>query len=99
MAKTKEVLIAVKEEAIEEVASDLPTLELTPEQKVQRDYDAAMDSVNLINAGKPEDWFGTDEEWADCIARNKEHLQIQLDKGADYYGDLDLTPFEDAVAA
>ena len=29
-------------------------LELTPEQEVQRNYDAAMDSVNLLNAGKPE---------------------------------------------
>ena len=26
-------------------------LELTPEQEVQRNYDAAMDSVNLLNAG------------------------------------------------
>lgn len=75
------------------------TIELTFKQEVQRNYDAAMDSVNLINAGKPSDYRGTDEEWADCIKRNKDHLQIQLDKGADYYGELDLTPFEDAIAA
>ena len=71
----------------------------TFEQTPQRDYDAAMDSVNLINAGKPADWFGTDAEWDDCVARNKEHLQIQLDKGSEYYGELDLSPFEAAVAA
>ena len=43
-------------------------LELTPEQEVQRSYDAAMDSVNLLNAGKPEDM--TDAEWQDTVKRN-----------------------------
>ena len=70
-------------------------LELTPEQEVQRSYDAAMDSVNLLNAGKPEDM--TDEDWADTVKRNKEHLSIQIAKG-DYYAGYDLKPFEDAVA-
>jgi hypothetical protein len=69
-------------------------LELTPEQKVQQSYDAAMDSVNLLSAGKPE--YMTDEDWVDTVKRNKDHLQIQLDKG-DYYAGYDLTPFEDAV--
>ena len=69
-------------------------LELTPEQEVQRSYDAAMDSVNLLNAGKPENM--TDEDWADTVKRNKEHLEIQIAKG-DYYAGHDLTPFEDAV--
>ena len=70
-------------------------MELTKEQEVQRSYDAAMDSVNLLNAGKPEDM--TDEDWADTVKRNVEHLEIQIAKGAQYYGSLDLTPFEDAV--
>jgi len=69
-------------------------LELTPEQEVQRSYDAAMDSVNLLNAGKPEDI--TDEDWADTVKRNKEHLEIQIAK-SDYYAGHDLTPFEDAI--
>jgi hypothetical protein len=69
-------------------------LELTPEQEVQRSYDAAMDSCNLLNAGKPEDM--TDEDWADTVKRNKEHLEIQIAKG-DYYAGHDLTPFENAV--
>ena len=68
---------------------------LTPEQEVQRSYDAAMDSVNLLNAGKPEDM--TDEDWADCKQRNIDHLTIQLNKGSEYYGDLDLSPFEKAI--
>ena len=70
-------------------------LELTPEQEIQRSYDAAMDSVNLLNAGKPEKM--TDADWADTVKRNKEHLEIQITKGAEYYGEHDLTPFENAV--
>ena len=66
---------------------------VTPEQ-VEQSYNAAMDSVNLLNAGQPEGM--DDAEWADCVKRNKEHLQIQLDKG-DFYAGYDLTPFEDAV--
>jgi hypothetical protein len=70
-------------------------LELTSEQEVQRNYDAAMDSVNLLNAGKPE---GVDDtEWADIVKRNKEHLEIQIAKGAEFYGEHDLTPFVEAV--
>jgi len=69
-------------------------LELTPEQEVQRSYDAAMDSVNLLNAGKPEGM--SDEDWADTVKRNVEHLKIQIAKG-DYYAGYDLTPFQDAI--
>ena len=69
-------------------------IELTPEQEVQRNFDAAMDSVNLLNAGKPEDM--TAEDWADTVKRNKEHLEIQIAKG-DYYAGHDLTPFQDAI--
>ena len=68
--------------------------ELTHEEQVAKDYAAAMDSVNLLNAGKPEDM--TDEDWADTVKRNKEHLEIQIAKG-DYYAGHDLTPFEDAI--
>jgi hypothetical protein len=68
--------------------------EVTAEE-VQRSYNAAMDSVNLLNTGKSENM--TDEDWADTVKRNKDHLQIQLDKG-DYYAGYDLQPFKDAVA-
>lgn len=61
--------------------------ELTIEQ-IQKHYSAAMDSVNLINGEKPESM--TDEEWADTIARNKEHLKIMLAK--DFWTDEDLEP-------
>ena len=69
-------------------------LELTPEQEVARSYRAALDSCDLLNAGKPEDM--TDEDWEDCKKRNIDHLNIQLAKGAEYYGTHDLTPFEKA---
>ena len=69
-------------------------LELTPEELVAKNYLAAMDSVNLLNAGKPKEM--TDEEWADTVKRNKEHLEIQIAKG-DYYAGHDLTPFTNAI--
>ena len=71
-------------------------IENTPTaEEIQRNYDAAMDSVNLLNAGKPKEM--TDEEWADTVKRNKEHLEIQIAKG-DFYAGYDLKPFEEAVA-
>ena len=68
--------------------------EVTAEEIAQH-YKAAMDSVNLLNAGKPEDM--TDAEWANTVKRNKEHLEIQIAKGAEFYGEHDLTPFVEAV--
>jgi hypothetical protein len=70
-------------------------MELTKEQQVEKDYSAALDSVALLQAGKPQEM--TDEEWADTVKRNKDHLAIQIAKGAEYYGTNDLTPFENAV--
>jgi len=65
--------------------------ELTLEQ-IEKHYSAAMDSVHLINGEKPKSM--TDEEWAECIARNKEHLKIMLAK--DFWTDQDLTPLQQA---
>jgi len=67
-------------------------MELTLE-RIEKHYSAAMDSVNLINGEKPESM--SDEEWADCIARNKEHLKIMLAK--DFWTDQDLSPIEAAA--
>jgi hypothetical protein len=68
------------------------TEEITTEQIAQH-YSAAMDSVNLINAGQPEDM--TDEDWADTVKRNKEHLEIMVAK--DFWTTEDLTPFTAAL--
>jgi hypothetical protein len=67
-------------------------MELTQED-IARHYSAALDSVNLINGDKPENT--TDEEWADTITRNKEHLTIMLAK--EFWTDEDLTPLKKAV--
>ena len=63
----------------------------TPEQ-IAKHYSAAMDSVNLINGGKPA--MMTDAEWADCLSRNKEHLKIMLAK--DFWTTEDLAPLQAA---
>jgi hypothetical protein len=65
----------------------------TPE-KIDQNYKAAMDSVNLINGGKPENM--TDADWADALKRNKEHLQIMLAK--DFWTNEDLTPLQTAAS-
>ena len=67
--------------------------EITQEQ-IAQNYKAAMDSVNLINAGQPERM--EDADWADCLARNKEHLKIMLAK--DYWTTENLTPLREASA-
>ncbi len=67
------------------------------QEDITQAYSAAMDSVNLINAGKPQ--YMTDIDWAETLERNRGHLRIQVAKGADFYGDLDLTPFINAIAA
>ena len=66
---------------------DQPTAE-----EIAKHYSAAMDSVNLINAGKPKNM--TVEEWTACLARNKEHLKIMLAK--DYWTTEDLAPLRTA---
>jgi hypothetical protein len=66
--------------------------EYTPEEIAQM-YRASMDSVTLINEPKREGW--TDEDWAERIRQNKEHLIYMLAK--DFWTTEDLTPFEDAV--
>ena len=66
--------------------------DITPEQIAQH-FSAAMDSVNLINGTKPEKM--TDEDWADCLSRNKEHLKIMLAK--DFWTTEDLTPLQQAA--
>ena len=65
---------------------------ITPEE-IARHYSAAMDSVNLINAGQPAGM--SDADWTDTMKRNKEHLELMIAK--DYWTTEDLTPFENAV--
>ena len=68
-------------------------MEYTAEE-IARHYSAAMDSVNLLNAGKPSDM--DDADWADTVDRNVRHLKITVTK--DFWTTEDLTPLKDAIA-
>jgi hypothetical protein len=65
--------------------------EITAEQIAQH-LSAAMDSVNLINAGKPE--LMEDAEWVNCLQRNRDHLKIMLAK--DFWTNENLEPLRAA---
>ena len=71
----------------------IQTETLTAEQ-IQKHYDAAMDSVNLINGGKPEGMEA--DEWQATVERNKAHLQIMLAKT--YWTNQNLAPLQQAAA-
>ena len=70
-------------------------------EQIAKHYSACMDSVNLINGGRPsttvKDAEGnesvvytmSEEDWDDCVARNKEHLKIMIAK--DFWTTEDLT--------
>ena len=64
------------------------------EEEVQQHYNAAMDSVNLLNTGKPDEM--DQDEWDDTVARNVGHLKIMVAK--DYWTTQDLTPLNEAIA-
>jgi hypothetical protein len=66
--------------------------EITAEQIAQH-YKAMGDSVDLINAGQPEDM--SNEDWADCLSRNVEHLKIMVAK--DFWTNEDMTAVNAAI--
>ena len=70
--------------------TDTPTTE-----EIAAHYTAMGHSVDLINAGQPEDM--SDEDWADTVSRNVEHLEIMVAK--DYWGSEDMTAANAAIAA
>lgn len=71
----------------------LPTApEMTPED-IQRAYSACLDSVGLLNAGKPE---GMEvEQWAKIVEANTGHLKLMLTKEF-WTSEYDLAPLEAA---
>ena len=72
----------------------IETIDQPTAEQIAQHYSAAMDSVNLINAGQPEGM--SDADWADCLSRNKEHLVIMLAKT--YWTTENLTPLRTASA-
>ena len=73
----------------------MPEETLTAEQ-VQKHYDAALDSVTLINDLMALD--SRDDDQTAIVARNVEHLQIMVAK--DYWtAAQDLAPLNAAITA
>lgn len=75
-----------------------PIVEQPTAEEIARHYSAALDSVNLVNAlvaEKPE--LMSEEERADTIKRNVEHLEIMVAKS--YWTNEDLKPLNDAIAS
>ena len=73
-----------------EVVSEVPTAE-----EISQHYSAMGDSVDLINAGQPEDMSA--EDWADTKSRNQEHLTLM--KAKDFWTDAqDMTAVTAAIA-
>ena len=62
-------------------------------EEVQSHYNAAMDSVNLINGSRPEDI--SDEDYSDMIDRNVRHLELMVEK--DYWDGQDMDPLNSAI--
>ena len=66
------------------------------EEQIAQHYSAMQDSVNLIDemrTNPPEDM--TDEEVADTISRNVEHLEIMVAK--DYWTNEDMKAVNAAI--
>ena len=78
------------------MTDEIATTDVKTEEEIAQDYSAMQDSVNLIDemrTNPPEDM--TDEEVADCISRNVEHLEIMVAK--DYWTDEDMTTVNVAI--
>ena len=66
--------------------------EITEEQ-IAQNYTAMGHSVDLLNAGKPDDMEA--EEWTATKARNVEHLELMVAK--DYWTSEDMTAVNKAI--
>tara|TARA_R100000734_G_C3215320_1_gene28879 strand:- start:11 stop:232 length:222 start_codon:yes stop_codon:yes gene_type:complete len=69
--------------------TDTPTVE-----EIAQNYTAMGHSVNLLNAGKPDDM--EDDDWTATKARNVEHLELMAAK--DYWTDEDMAAVNKAIA-
>ncbi len=62
-------------------------IEVPTTEEIAQHYSAMLDSVNLINEGKPDDM--DDDDWTDTVSRNQEHLTLMLAK--DFWGNEDMS--------
>ena len=70
------------------------TIEVPSTEEISQHYSAMGDSVDLINAGQPEDMSA--EDWADMKSRNQEHLTLM--KAKDFWPNEDMTAVTAAIA-
>ena len=79
------------------MTDETATTDVQTEEQIAQHYSAMQDSVNLLDkmrTNPSEDM--TDEEVADTISRNVEHLEIMVAK--DYWTDEDMTEVNAAIA-
>mgnify|MGYP003111415331 len=67
--------------------------EITKEE-IAQNYKAMGHSVDLLNAGKPDDMEA--DEWTATKARNVEHLELM--KAKTYWTSEDMTAVDKAIA-
>ena len=78
------------------MTNEISTADVKTKEEIAQDYSAMLDSVNLINemrTNPPVDM--TDEEVANCISRNVEHLELMVAK--DYWTTEDMTTVNAAI--
>ena len=82
LPSVEEIINTTKEIKMEDVILELPSVE-----EIAQHYSSLMDSVHLLEEGKPDSMEYDD--WVDCVSRNKEHLELMIDK--DYWTNEDFT--------
>ena len=70
--------------------TDTPTAE-----EIAQHYTAMGHSVDLLNAGQPEDM--SDEDWAGTVQRNVDYLKLMVEK--DFWTTEDMTATNAAIEA
>ena len=78
------------------MTDEIATADVKTKEEIAQDYSAMLDSVNLLDemrTNPPEDM--TDEEVADCISRNVEHLELMVAK--DYWTNEDMKAVNAAI--
>ena len=78
------------------MTDEIATSDVKTEEQIAQDYSAMLDSVNLLDemrTNPPVDM--TDEEVANCISRNVEHLELMVAK--DYWTTEDMKAVNAAI--
>lgn len=78
------------------MTDEIATADVKTKEQIAQDYSAMLDSVNLIDKIKTNPPVEmTNEEVADCISRNVEHLELMVAKN--YWTTEDMTTVNAAI--